>query len=189
MSNNLTEIPKLELGLKNAVLSAELWRWTAVDLAAAIRTGRISSREATRACLARLDAVNPIVNAVVAVQREKALAAADAADAALRRSEAKGPLHGMPVTIKDNVDQEGEVRSDGVVAYKDQKAEEDSTVVANWRRAGAVILGRTNTPAFSSRWDTDNDLYGRTWNPWSRQRTAGGSSGGAAAAVAFRIGP
>src|SRR5262249_41837724 len=84
--------------------------------------------------------------------------------------------------------QEGEVRSDGVVAYKDQKAEEDSTVVANWRRAGAVILGRTNTPAFSSRWDTDNDLYGRSWNPWSRQRTAGGSSGGAAAAVACGIG-
>jgi len=122
------------------------------------------------------------------VQRDKALAAADLADAALRRGKVLGPLHGLPVTIKDNVDQAGEVRTDGVVAYKDQQTQEDSPVVANWRKAGAVILGRTNTPAFSSRWDTDNDLFGRTWNPWSRRRTAGGSSGGAAAGLACGIG-
>jgi amidase len=170
-------------------LPAELWKWDAVDLAAAIRQGQVSSREAASACLARLDAVNPAINAVVSVLGEAALAAAEDCDRLRRRGGAMGPLHGVPVTIKDNVDQAGLPRVDGVVAFKDQLVWEDSAVVANWRRAGAVIIGRTNTPAFSSRWDTDNDVFGRTFNPWARRRTAGGSSGGAAAALACGIGP
>jgi amidase len=170
-------------------MDTELWRWDAGALAAAIRTGRLSSREATRAVLGRLQAVNPKLNAVTVVLADAALAAADRADAAVRRGEPLGPLHGVPVTIKENVDQQGEATTNGVVAFKDLVAATDSPPVANWRRAGAIIVGRTNTPAFSLRWHTDNDLRGRTFNPWARERTPGGSSGGAAAAVASGIGP
>jgi amidase len=170
-------------------LPPEPWRWDAVDLAEAIRLGVLSSREATESCLDRLNAVNPTLNAVVAVLGEEALAAADAADHGRRRGAALGPLHGVPVTIKDNVDQAGQATVDGVPGGRERIAAIDSPVVANWRRAGAVILGRTNTPSFSARWDTDNDVFGRSWNPWSRARTAGGSSGGAAGALACGIGP
>ena len=170
-------------------METDLWRWDAVELAAAIRTRRISSREATRAVLDRLAAVNPALNAVTVLLADQALAAADRADAAVRRGEALGPLHGVPVTIKENVDQEGAATANGVPAFKDLMAATDSAPVANWKRAGAVIVGRTNTPAFSLRWDTDNELRGRTFNPWSRRHTPGGSSGGAAAALAVGIAP
>src|SRR5881396_2144726 len=170
-------------------MERDLWRWDAVDLAAAIRTRRISSHEATRAVLERLAAVNPVLNAVTVLLADQALAAADRADAAVCRGEALGPLHGVPVTIKENVDQEGAATANGVPAFKDLMATTDSPPVANWKRAGAVIVGRTNTPAFSLRWDTDNELRGRTFNPWSRRHTPGGSSGGAAAALAVGIAP
>ena len=170
-------------------MERELWRWDAVDLAAAIRTRRISSREATRAVLDRLAAVNPALNAVTVLLADQALAAADRADEAVRRGEALGLLHGVPVTIKENVDQEGAATANGVPAFKDVIATTDSPPVANWKRAGAVIVGRTNTPAFSLRWDTDNDLRGRTFNPWNRRHTPGGSSGGAAASLAVGIAP
>jgi len=139
--------------------------------------------------LDRLAAVNPALNAVTVLLADQALAAADRADAAVRRGEALGPLHGVPVTIKENVDQEGAATANGVPAFKDLMAATDSPPVANWKRAGAVIIGRTNTPAFSLRWDTDNELRGRTFNPWSRRHTPGGSSGGAAAALAVGIAP
>jgi amidase len=167
----------------------DLWRWHATDLADAIRTRRISSREATEACLARTHAVNPLLNAIVDLREDEALRAADAADRAVARGEALGPLHGVPVTTKVNVDQRGSATTNGIVAFKDAVATEDSPVVANLRRAGAVIFGRTNTPAFSFRWFTENDLHGRTLNPWSRGHTPGGSSGGASSAVAAGMGP
>jgi amidase len=170
-------------------MDTTLWRWDAVALATAIRTGTISSREATQSVLARLEAVNPKLNAVTVVLAEQALAAADLADGARRRGEPLGPLHGVPVTIKENIDQAGAATANGVVAFKDVIATSDSPVVASWKRAGAVVIGRTNTPAFSLRWHTDNDLRGRTFNPWHRDRTPGGSSGGAAAALAAGIGP
>lgn len=170
-------------------MERELWRWDAVDLAVAIRTRRISSREATQAVLERLAAVNPAINAVTVLLADQALAAADRADAAVRRGEALGLLHGVPMTIKENVDQEGIATANGVPAFKDLVATSDSPPVANVKRAGAVIVGRTNTPAFSLRWDTDNALRGRTWNPWSRHHTPGGSSGGAAASLAAGIAP
>ena len=169
-------------------MSDELWRWDAVRTAKAIRTGAISSREAAGSCLARLEAVNPYINAVVDVLADDALAAADAADAALRRGDAPGPLHGVPVTVKINVDYAGRATTNGVVAFKDAVAAEDSASVANLRKAGAVVVGRTNVPAFSTRYFTDNALHGRTLNPWAPDRTPGGSSGGAAAAVAAGIG-
>ncbi len=170
-------------------MDTDLWRWDAGPLAHAIRTGKMSSREATQSVLARLEAVNPKLNAVTVVLAEAALAAADRADVARGRGEPLGALHGVPVTIKENIDQEGAATSNGVVAFKDVIARTDSPVVASWKRAGAVIIGRTNTPAFSLRWHTDNDLRGRTFNPWHRDRTPGGSSGGAAAALAVGIAP
>ena len=170
-------------------MERELWRWDAVELAAAIRTRTISSREAVASVLARLDAVNPALNAVTVLLADQALGAADRADAAVRRGEPLGPLHGVPVTIKENVDQTDAATANGVVAFKDLIATSDSPPVANWKRAGAVIVGRTNTPAFSFRWHTDNELRGRTWNPWKRELTPGGSSGGAAAALATGFAP
>jgi amidase len=168
--------------------AAPLWAWDAVDLAALIRSGKVSAREAVASSLARLDAVNPALNAVVLALHESALAAADAADAALRAGEAVGPLHGVPVTIKVNTDQRGLPTDNGVVAYKGNIAPEDAPVVANLKRAGAIVIGRTNTPCYSMRWFTDNALHGRTVNPWSAAHTPGGSSGGAGAATAAGIG-
>ena len=167
----------------------ELWQWDATDLAQAIRLRKTSSREATQAVLARMDQVNPKLNAIVLPLAEQALKDADAADAAVKRGDITGPLHGVPVTIKENVDQAGLPTVNGVAGFKDLTAADDSPIVANWKRAGAVIFGRTNTPAFSIRWDTDNAIHGRTFNPWSKARTPGGSSGGAGAAIATGMGP
>ncbi len=169
-------------------MSEALWRWPAHQLADAIRRGAVSAREATASALARVEAVNPTLNAIVDVLADEAFAAADAADAARSSGRALGVLHGVPVTVKVNVDLRGRATTNGVVAFKDLVATEDSPVVANLRRAGAVIIGRTNTPAFSVRWFTENDLHGRTLNPWSRGHTPGGSSGGASSAVAAGMG-
>jgi amidase len=167
---------------------SEFWRLTATETAARVAARDISAREATQAALERLAAVNPAINAVVQEMPDQALAAADAVDAAISRGEAPGPLAGVPVTIKVNVDQQGFATTNGLRLQKDLVATEDNPVVANLRRAGAVIIGRTNTPAFSLRWFTRNSLHGHTRNPRDPSRTPGGSSGGAAAAVAAGIG-
>ncbi len=167
----------------------DLWRWTAVEIARGVRTRRISSRDAVESCLRRIERTNPAVNALAEVAAAEALAAADAADRAVAAGEALGPLHGVPVSTKINSDQAGHATTDGVAAFADQIAEHDSPQVATLRAAGAVLLGRSNTPAFSYRWFTDNDLHGRTRNPWDATRTPGGSSGGAAASVACGMTP
>jgi amidase len=164
-----------------------IWKWDAVDVALGIRSGLISSREAVQASLDRLAAVNPSINAVTVVQAEHALSQADDADRAVLRGDALGLLHGVPLTIKENVDQAGAATSHGVVAFKDNIASADSPPVANLREAGAIVIGRTNMSAFAMRWHTDNDLHGPTYNPWNRSVTAGGSSGGAAASLAAGI--
>lgn len=169
-------------------MASELWRMDAVDQARLIRTGRASAREAVASSLARLDAVNPYLNAVVQFMAEEALAAADAADAKQARGEVLPPLHGVPVTIKVNVDQVGYATTNGVVAFKDAVAKEDAPVVANLRAAGGIIIGRTNLPAFSMRVFSDNALHGRTLNPLDPAVSAGGSSGGAGSSVATGIG-
>jgi amidase len=170
-------------------MTDELWSWSAVDLAQAIRRREVSAREAVTSCLERIESVNPRINAVVETRPDEALAAADAADAAMAAGEPLGPLHGVPVTTKVNTDLAGYATTNGVEAFADAVAEEDAPPLANWRRAGAIFTGRTNTPAFSIRWFTDNALHGRTLNPWDAGRTPGGSSGGAAAAVAGGMGP
>ena len=138
--------------------------------------------------LARLHKVNPAINAVVRVLEEEARTAAATADAARARGHALPPLHGVPVTTKVNVDQAGLPTDNGVVPLKDFIAREDSPVVANLKHAGAIIVGRTNAPAFSMRIFTDNALHGRTLNPRDPSVTPGGSSGGAGAATATGIG-
>ena len=162
----------------------ELWQLDAAELARLIRVGQASSREAVGACLARMDAVNEKLNAVVRRMDDEALAAADAADATRAQGDALGPLHGVPVTTKVNTDQKGHPTDNGVVAFRDLIAPDDAPVVANLRAAGAVIIGRTNVPAFSMRGFSENDLHGRTLNPRDREVTPGGSSGGAGTAVA-----
>jgi amidase len=167
------------------------WQLDAAELAQRIKAREISCVEAVRSSLARLDAVNPQVNAVVDSCAEEALREAAQADASLakgEKSEKTGPLHGVPVTVKVNVDQRGHATTNGVQAYRSVVAGEDSPVVANLRRAGAIVIARTNTPAFSMRWFTDNAAHGRTLNPHDAGVTPGGSSGGAAAAVAVGIG-
>jgi len=166
----------------------DLWRLDAVDTAALIRTGQASAREVVESALARLHEVNPTINAVVLTLEESALAEADQADRALRAGEPVGPLHGVPVTTKVNTDQAGLPNDGGVVAQKDKIAAEDSPVIGSMRDAGAIVIGRTNTPTFSMRWFTENDLHGRTLNPWDKDTTPGGSSGGAGAATVTGIG-
>jgi amidase len=169
-------------------MQGQLWRWDAADLAQAIRTRAISARDAVSAALDRLAAVNPRINAIVETLGDEALAAATDADEQVRRGEPLGPLHGVPVTVKVNTDQRGHATTNGIVAFRDVIAPDDAPVAANLKKAGAIIIGRTNTPAFSWRWFTDNDLHGATLNPWNSAITPGGSSGGAAAALAAGIG-
>ena len=166
----------------------DLWQYDATDLARLIRLGRVSAKEAVTATLARIDAVNPKLNAIVRRMDAEALAQADAADAARSRGEALGPLHGVPVTTKINTDHKGHPTDNGAVAFKDLMATEDAPVVANLRRAGAIFVGRTNAPAFSMRAFSDNELHGRTFNPLDRAVSPGGSSGGAGAATATGMG-
>lgn len=168
---------------------SELWRWNTTALAHGIRTRAISSREATLSSLRRIEHVNPRLNALVEVSPAEALAAADAADRAVAEGATLGPLHGVPTSIKVNSDERGHATTNGVAAFKDVIAAEDGPHVANLRATGAVFVGRSNTPAFSYRWFTTNDLHGRTLNPWDATRTPGGSSGGAAAVVATGMVP
>ena len=161
---------------------------SAAELAGHIRAGEVSALEAAQAALTRLEEVNPRLNAVVDHRPEEVLAQAREVDASRARGEHPGPLAGVPVTVKINIDQAGYATSNGVKLQSQVIARENSPVVDNLKRAGAVILGRTNTPAFSLRWFTDNLLHGATRNPRNARLTPGGSSGGAASAVAAGIG-
>lgn len=166
-----------------------LWECTAVQLRQAIQARQVSCVSITEQVLERIERVNPVVNAIVDGNGEQALKMAQEADRRLADGQALGRLHGVPVTIKVNADQEGKATTDGVGAFAQRVAGQDSAVVANLRREGAIFIGRSNTPAFSWRWFTDNDLHGRTVNPLDSSVTPGGSSGGAAVAVATGMGP
>jgi amidase len=166
---------------------SHIWQMTASEIASAVRLKKLSATEVARAHFERLDHVNPRINAVVQDCREEALHAARKVDEAVARGEDPGVLCGVPVTIKVNVDQEGYATTNGLRLLEKQVALHDSPVVSNIRKAGGVIVGRTNTPAFSLRWFTNNSLHGQTLNPRNKDITPGGSSGGAAAAVASGI--
>lgn len=121
----------------------------------------IDIQRVTEEILARVAVVNPEINAVVDVMSDEALTTADGLDEAGARGDAAGPLHGVPITIKVNVDVAGRATTGGITSLRDDIAATDAPLVANLRRAGAVIIGRTNTPCFSIRWFTDNELHGR----------------------------
>jgi amidase len=166
----------------------DLWRLSAADLAARIASKEVSAREAATSALGRLDAVNPQINAVVDHRPDDVLRQADAVDAAIARGERVGPLAGVPVTIKVNVDQAGFATTNGLTLQRELIATTNNPVVENLVKAGAVLLGRTNTPAVSYRWFTSNQVHGDTKNPRDPSITPGGSSGGAGAATAAGIG-
>ncbi len=166
----------------------DIWRFDATELAALTQSGELSAEEVISDALERMHQVNPSLNAVVDDLGTEALERASALDQARRKGASVGPLHGVPVTIKVNVDQKNHATTNGVVALKDVIAPDDAPVVSNLHNAGAIVIGRTNTPEFSFRADTDNPLHGRTHNPWGRHISPGGSSGGAGAAVMAGIG-
>lgn len=169
-------------------MAGPIWQWSAVDTAAAIRDGSASAEQVVQAHIDRMRAANPALNAVVVDLSAQAIDAARAADRAKAQGAPLGKLHGVPVTIKINIDVEGQANSNGVVGLKDNIAPGDSPVTANLKKAGAIIIGLTNTPEFSMRGFTDNKLHGLTKNPWDSAITCGGSSGGAGASIAAGIG-
>lgn len=166
----------------------DIWRFSASEIANRTRAGDLSAEDSITASITRMNIANSALNAVVEDLSAEALERARALDKARVDGTTPGPLHGVPVTIKINVDQAGHASSNGVTALKDLIAPSDAPLVANLQNAGAVVIGRTNTPEFSFRADTDNPLFGRTHNPWGKHISPGGSSGGAGAAVMAGIG-
>lgn len=162
----------------------EYWQMTATDIARRVRAGEVSAADVALSHLGRIDYTNHEINAIVQLFADETLRAARAVDAKIAAGEDPGPLAGVPVTIKVNVDQAGHATTNGLKLCKDLMAQTDSPVVRNLTDAGAVIVGRTNTPAFSLRWFCRNDVHGETLNPHGAHITPGGSSGGAAAATA-----
>lgn len=167
---------------------SELWKKSATELTHLVAKREVSAVEVTQSALGRLTDVNPTINAVVTEMPEEALMYAREIDELLRKGDAPGLLCGVPVTVKVNADQKGYATTNGCRLQKDLLAREDNPVVANLRKAGAIVIGRTNTPAFSLRWFTRNSLHGHTKNPRNPSLTPGGSSGGAASAVAAGVG-
>ncbi len=170
-------------------MSGELWTRAAHKLAAMVAGGETSSREVVEAHLSRIDEVNGDLNAVVRVLAEGARAGADAADAAVAAGEPLGPLHGVPFTIKENLDCTCSPTTQGVPAFAEAIPPVDAPVVERMKAAGAIPLARTNLPELGLRISTDNPLHGLTRNPWDPTVTAGGSSGGEAAALASGMSP
>jgi amidase len=167
----------------------ELWQESAASLAYKIRTGATTSRDVVEAHLERIELVNGQVNAVVEVRPDEVRREADAADAAVKAGGPLGKLHGVPFTIKTNIDVAGYASSEGTVALKDFMATQDAPTVERMRGAGGVALARTNMPDLGLRMNTESALYGSTHNPWRHGLTAGGSSGGEAAAIASGMSP
>ena len=158
--------------------------WPATRLAQAIRATEISSRELLDVFLARIERLNPAINAVVTLDLDGARAAAVSADETTARGDALGPLHGLPTTIKDAIEVGGMRSTGGAVELRDHVPAADAPVIARLRAAGAIVVGKTNAPRWSGDLQTYNEIFGTTNNPWDTTRVPGGSSGGAAAAVA-----
>lgn len=170
-------------------MSTELWRKSATDLAKIIREKEASSVEVVQAHLDRIKAVNDKLNAITVVLTDEALRMAVEADKAVAAGDDLGPLHGVPVTVKENIDLTGSATTEGVPAFAEAVPPVDAPHMAQIRQAGAIPIGRTNMPEFGLRWHTDNALRGATRNPWDASRTPGGSSGGEAVALASGMTP
>ncbi|MEY4173745.1 MAG: hypothetical protein RI900_910 [Actinomycetota bacterium] len=158
--------------------------WSATEQARAIRERRLGSTELLELCVARIESVDTEVNAVCALDLDRARQRASEADAATARGESWGPLHGLPITVKDAIATEGIRSTGGAEALRHHVPAADAPAVTSLKRAGAIVFGKTNLPEWSGDWQTFNPMFGTTVNPWSSALTPGGSSGGAAAAVA-----
>jgi amidase len=172
-----------------SVTRTSLWRLGALDLAGAIRSGEVSSQEVIEAHLARIEAVNPAVNAITVILGEQALEAARAADRTAARGGDLPPLHGVPFTVKENIDLAGTPTTQGLKALAGAYPTRDAPVVERLKAAGAIPVARTNCPSGAVRWHTESELWGATINPWDRSRTPGASSGGEAVALATGMSP
>src|SRR5829696_2175899 len=174
-----------EASVTHGAADGDLCDRTAIELATLIRTRKVSAREVMAAHLARIRKVNPTINAIVAkLDDDACLALADAADARAARRETLGPLHGLPIAFKDLQPAVGFPYTRGSLIYRDARPTEDSVLVERLRRAGALAIGKTNTPEFGMGSHTYNRVYGTTRNPYDPSKSAGGSSGGAGAALA-----
>jgi amidase len=162
---------------------------TATELAALMRGGEVSAREVMEAHLAQIERVNPRVNAIVTLTAEQALDQADAADRALAAGEPLGPLHGLPVGVKDLVPTKGVRTTYGSRIFADHVPSESGIIAERERAAGAIMVGKTNTPEFGAGGQTYNEVFGETLNPYDLSKTCGGSSGGSAVALATRMLP
>jgi amidase len=168
---------------------SELWQLSALELAGKIRTGEATSREVLRAHIDRIEAVNGHLNAVVRRLDDEAFVAADAADAAVAAGRELGVFHGVPCSIKENIDVAGTPTTQGVEMFAEAIAPIDAPTTARMRAAGAIPFARTNMPDFGLRVHTDSQLHGLTRNPWNPNVTAGGSSGGEASAISSGMSP
>jgi amidase len=164
--------------------SADLCFTDAVDLARMIRTRQVSASELVSAFLGQIERFNPKVNAICTLLPDRASRQAESADRALARGEPIGPLHGLPIAVKDLVETEGIRTTFGSPIYRDFVPDRDALHVERLKAAGAIIIGKTNVPEFGAGSQTFNPIFGATRNPYDLTRTSGGSSGGAAAALA-----
>src|SRR5947207_195157 len=165
-----------------------IWQ-SALEISGLVRAKKLSPIEVTDAVLSRIDAVNPTLNAFCVVAAEQARAAAREAEIAVTKGEPLGPLHGVPVSIKDVLFTRGLTTTGGSRLFADYVPEEDAIAVARLKAAGALVLGKTNTSEFGHKAVTENPLFDVTRSPWNPELTPGGSSGGAAVAVASGCGP
>lgn len=165
------------------------WARSATELATAIRAGEVTSRAVVESFLGRVDRVNPIVNAATVVFHEQGLDEADKADKTLASGADVGPLHGVPFSVKENIDLTWSPSTSGVAAFQGPPPADDDIPVARMRAAGAIPIIRTNMPDLGMRWHTDNALFGETLNPWDPSRSCGGSSGGEGVAIATGMSP
>jgi amidase len=186
---SLAAVPFLASGLETQAGAPSVCFMSAVEMARLIRAKKLSAREALAAHLTQIERVNPKVNAIVTLVTELAAAAAAKADVMQARGERLGPLHGLPVAHKDLLDTRGIRTTYGSPLYRDYVPTEDDIVVERMRRAGAITIGKTNTPEFGSGSQTFNTVFGATRNPYDLTKTCGGSSGGAAVALACGLVP
>lgn len=170
-------------------MNTDIWRLSALELADAIRARRLSSQEVVDAHLRRIEAVNPTINAVTVLLGPEAMRAAEAADQAVAAGGDLPPLHGVPFTVKENIDLAGTPTTQGLRAFAGAYPSADAPAVERLRTAGAIPIGHTNCPSSAVRWHCDSELFGATVNPWDRSRTPGASSGGEAAALATGMTP
>ena len=164
--------------------TTEVCALTARELVSRLHQKQVSAREVMTAHLARIEQVNPTLNAIVTLTPETALADADAADAALMRGQTVGPLHGLPIAHKDLFLTAGIRTTFGSRAFADHVPDDTTLIVERERQAGAITIGKTNTPEFGAGSQTFNEVFGATRNPYDQTKTCGGSSGGAAVALA-----